>query len=109
MILFRFLTQVKKVTNEQKVLRIEFENRYRDRLTYLQKASFLKAKDYFALGFEKLLFSRKLIALLGFHRGVSHFVSPFSSSPYLLVALFRAKDCESAGDRRDSAVTQRDR
>ena len=45
---------------ESRVIKKEFELRYKDRVRYLQKASFLPGKDPFSIGYEKMTFQRKL-------------------------------------------------
>jgi hypothetical protein len=50
--------------NEAKVISREIEARFKDRLTFLQKATFLGNKDYFNLGFVKLSTFQRMKSLL---------------------------------------------
>jgi hypothetical protein len=46
--------------NESRVINKEFDFRYKDRVKYLQKSSFLPGKDPFTIGYERMTFQRKL-------------------------------------------------
>ena len=58
-----------KVKNEKKSIQAEFEQKYRERLLFIQKQALFKGKDFFRTGYEKLTMSKKMSMYLNSRLG----------------------------------------